>query len=246
MLEKDVAEGIHRVEDAYTNWYLVEDAGGVTVIDAGVPSSWDSLMDALPRIGRRREDIRAVLLTHAHFDHIGFAERARTELGVPVHVHENDVPLTRHPLQYTHERPRCLYFATQFQALPIVFSLVRNRAFWPPPVRQVSTFTDRAPEVPGSPRLVPTPGHTLGHVGFDFPERGTVIAGDAVVTLDPYTARPGPRIVAGAATADFAWNLASLDALAATGARTVLTGHGPAWTNGVEAAVEQARRIGPY
>jgi glyoxylase-like metal-dependent hydrolase (beta-lactamase superfamily II) len=244
MLERDVVEGIHRVEDAYTNWYLVEDDDGVTVVDAGVPTSWQSLISALGQIGRSKDDIRAVLLTHAHFDHIGFAERAREELGVPIHVHENDVPLTRHPLQYSHERPRSLYFATQLRALPIVASLLGNRAFWPPPVAEVSTFSTAAPPLPGSPRLVPTPGHTLGHVAFDFPDRGAVIAGDAIVTLDPYTARPGPRLVAGAATADYERNLASLDALAATGARTVLTGHGPAWTGGAEAAVEQARQRG--
>jgi glyoxylase-like metal-dependent hydrolase (beta-lactamase superfamily II) len=246
MLERDVADGIHRVEDAYTNWYLVEDEGGVTIVDAGVPTSWESLLAALKELGRSKEEVRAVILTHAHFDHIGFAERARAELGVPIHVHENDAPLTRHPLQYTHERPRSLYFATQPRALPIVASLVGNRAFWPPPVAEISRFSDSAPSVPGSPRLVPTPGHTIGHVAFDFPDRGTVIAGDAIVTLDPYTARRGPRIVAGAATADFPRALASLDPLAATGARTVLTGHGPAWSDGVEAAARQARQVGPY
>jgi glyoxylase-like metal-dependent hydrolase (beta-lactamase superfamily II) len=75
-------------------------------------------------------------------------------------------------------------------------------------------------------------------------DRDTVLAGDAIVTLDPYTARRGPRIVARAATADSERALASLDALAATGARTVLTGHGPPWTGGVEAAVAAARAAG--
>lgn len=48
--------------------------------------------------------------------------------------------------------------------------------------------------------------------------------------LDPYTARRGPCIVAGAATVDSARNLHCLDALAATEAGTVLTGHGEPWT----------------
>jgi hypothetical protein len=63
--------------------------------------------------------------------------------------------------------------------------------------------------------------------------------------LDPYTARKGPCIVAGAATVDSERNLRTLDALAATQARTVLTGHGPEWREGIEAAVERARAAGP-
>lgn len=242
--DRNVAPGIHRVEDAYTNWYLVERDEALTVIDTGVPTSWQSFLSALRELRRRPDEVDAVVLTHAHFDHVGFAERARTELGVAVHVHENDAPLAKRPLQYTHERARTRYFATQFDALPIVLSLVRARAFWPAPVRDVERFADG--QVPGleEARIVPTPGHTLGHVALHFPERDAVIAGDAVVMLDPYTAEHGPRIVARAATADSERALDSLDALAETGAKTVLTGHGEPWNGGAEAAAEHARRTG--
>jgi glyoxylase-like metal-dependent hydrolase (beta-lactamase superfamily II) len=98
--------------------------------------------------------------------------------------------------------------------------------------------------VPGSPHVVPTPGHTLGHCAFHFPDRDCVIVGDAVVTLDPYTALVGPRLVARAATADSDRNLRTLDGIAATGARTVLVGHGDPWTGGAEALVREARVAG--
>ena len=39
MLERNVVDGVHRIEDAFTNWYLVEGDGGLTIVDAGVPSS---------------------------------------------------------------------------------------------------------------------------------------------------------------------------------------------------------------
>jgi glyoxylase-like metal-dependent hydrolase (beta-lactamase superfamily II) len=238
----EVAPGVHRIEDSFTNFYVIEDADGVTVVDCCVPKSWNVLHQELARIGRSPGDVRAVVLTHAHFDHVGFAERARRELGVPVYVHEDDVPLTRHPWRYDHERPRALYLATQYKALPIVATFLRNRAFWPAPIRAVERFGDEGVlPVPGRPAIVRTPGHTLGHCALHLAERDVVLAGDALVMLDPYTARTGPRMVARAATVDSERNRASLEALAATGARTVLTGHGEPWTQGAEAAVAAAR-----
>ena len=194
-LQRDVAPGIHRIEDAHTNWYLVEDDGRVCVVDAGVPTSWESLQEALRAIGRRPEDVAALVLTHAHFDHVGFAEKARATLGVPVYVHENDVPLTRHPWRYDFERPRSLYLATQVRALPIVAGFLKTRAFWPTPIKAVERFASDAGTlaVPGSPRVVYAPGHTLGHCALHYPDRDALIAGDAIVMLDPYTARRGPR-----------------------------------------------------
>ena len=244
MLHTNVAPGIHRIEDSYTNWYLVEDGDRLTVVDSGVPTSWRSFHDALKQLGRKPADVAAVVLTHAHFDHLGFAEKARSELGVPVYVHENDVPLTRHPWRYDHERPRSWYFATQVRALPMVAAFVRNRAWFPPPVKEVTRYENGSLPVPGSPRVVFCPGHTLGHCALHFPDRDTLIAGDALVMLDPYTARRGPCIVARAATADSDRNMRSLDALVETGAGTVLTGHGEPWTGGIADAVARARAAG--
>jgi glyoxylase-like metal-dependent hydrolase (beta-lactamase superfamily II) len=245
MFQRDVANGVHRIEDAYTNWYLIEEDSRLTVVDAGVPPSWESLDTALRTLGRKHTDIEAVVLTHAHFDHIGFAERARAQLGVPVWVHENDVPLTNQPRLYGRELSPLRYAATQPKALPIVVSLLRTRAFFPQPIREVRRYGDEGTlDVPGSPQIVFTPGHTLGHCALHLPERDVVIAGDALVTLNPYTGAVGPQIVARAATADSERALRSLDRLAETGATTLLPGHGEPWTRGAEQAVEEARRAG--
>ena len=104
MLHRDVAEGVHRIGEHFVNWYLVEEGGRLTVVDAGLPASWNSLLEALGEIGRSPRDVEALVLTHAHFDHIGFAQRARGELGIPVWVHENDAPLTKRPWLYMTER----------------------------------------------------------------------------------------------------------------------------------------------
>jgi glyoxylase-like metal-dependent hydrolase (beta-lactamase superfamily II) len=75
-----------RVPHASVNWCLLADADSVTIVDAGLPRHWSLLPKALARLGRRLDDVRALVLTHGHYDHVGFAERARRELGVPVYA----------------------------------------------------------------------------------------------------------------------------------------------------------------
>jgi glyoxylase-like metal-dependent hydrolase (beta-lactamase superfamily II) len=91
-----------------------------------VPTSWTSLLDALSRLGRSQSDVEALVLTHAHFDHVGFAERARSELGIPVFAHAGEEPVTRHPLRYKRERSPLLYPFRHPKALPIVAAFARN------------------------------------------------------------------------------------------------------------------------
>lgn len=101
-------------------------------------------------------------------------------------------------------------------------------------------------DVPGRPTVVHTPGHTDGHCAFYFATRGVLLSGDALVTLDPYTGKRGPQIVANAATKNAATALHSLDALEATEAGVVLTGHGDPWISGIASVARRAGVVGPH
>ncbi|MPV36987.1 MBL fold metallo-hydrolase [Georgenia subflava] len=247
MLERHVADGVHRLTHAHVNCYLIEgDGGRLTLVDAGLPAFWPLLAQAVRELGRRPKDVAALVLTHAHFDHVGVAARLQDRLGLPVWAHEDERYLAAHPYRYAHENPRALYPLRHPRAIPILAAIARAGALR---VKGVSGTLALSPgevlDVPGRPRVVLSPGHTFGHCALHLPDRDALISGDALVTLDPYTARTGPRIIAGAATADSAMALRSLDALAQTGARVVLPGHGETWQQGVVAAVEHARAAGP-
>jgi glyoxylase-like metal-dependent hydrolase (beta-lactamase superfamily II) len=247
MITSEVADRVYRLGHAFVNCYLLEEDGRLLIVDAGLPAMWPLLAGALREHGRRPGDVAALVLTHAHFDHTGCAARAQAHLGIPVWAHPDDFTLAEHPYRYAHENPRATYPIRHPRALRILASMAAAGALRVPGVHGLCALPHAGPlEVPGAPVVVPTPGHTAGHCALHLPGRDAVLSGDALVTLDPYTGVRGPQIVAGAATADSTQALASLGALAATGATTVLPGHGDPWTTGVASAVEHARRVGAH
>ena len=243
----EVADRVHRLAHAHVNCYVIDDDDGVTLVDAGLPSMWNLMTDTLRRLGRGPGDVRALVLTHGHFDHVGFARRARVELNVPVLVHPEDDHLAAHPYTYKPQRNRLLYPLMHPRSLPVLGRMAMAGAL---SVRGIEDTDELAVgavlDIPGRPVPLFAPGHTGGHCILHLPDRDTVISGDALVTLDPYTGATGPQIVASAATADTATAIESLGPIAETGAATVLPGHGEPWTHGVDAAVGNARAVGEH
>jgi glyoxylase-like metal-dependent hydrolase (beta-lactamase superfamily II) len=241
----EVADGVRMITRAHTNCYIVETVGGPILVDAGLPRAWSLLAEALAASGHRPDDLRGVYLTHGHFDHVGMADRLFREHHTPLHVHDADVTLARHPYRYLHESPRLRYPLQYPAMIPGITRMTWAGALG---VRGVSARGDVRPgrQLPGVPELevVASPGHTDGHCAFLLRERGILFSGDDLVTYDPYTGAAGPRVVARAATADSARALQTLDALARTEARLVLPGHGAPWWGDVGTAVAQARAVG--
>jgi len=234
-----IADGVHRIGTGRVNAYLLEEAGEVTVIDAGAPAYWDLLPGELAAMGRSLADIRAVILTHAHQDHIGFAERMRRERHVPVWVETDDAAMARGEVKASGQQSGPIRIG------PIASFLwfgVRTGMFRIPPIREVATFGDGATlDVPGAPRVITVPGHSPGSAALHVPSRDTVFVGDAFAT---YAVTTGAR---GAQIAPFSSNpeqaLASLEKLRSIEAGFLLPGHGEPWTDGGEAAVREVRAV---
>ena len=240
----EVASGIHRVTQGVVNFYVVEEAGAFTLVDAGAPKDWSALERALHELGGAIEDVRAVLLTHAHADHTGFAERARTTSGAVVWVHRDDETTARTGKVGKRDGSILAYVA-RAEFYRTVFSLARRGGTRIVPIRDVSTFSHgETIAVPGRPRVLHAPGHTPGSCALFFEGPAALVTGDALVTRNPLTGRTGPQVMPSAFNTSTERALASLAALASVPANVVLPGHGEPWTDGVAEAVRAARNAG--
>jgi glyoxylase-like metal-dependent hydrolase (beta-lactamase superfamily II) len=232
----EVASRIRRVgSDSIVNSYLVEEGGEVTIVDAGAPAQWSAIPADLAAMGRTLEDVRAIVLTHGHSDHIGFAERARRERSWPVLVHEADAALARgevpNPAQGSKTRLRPM--------LGFMWWSARHGLLRIHHLGEVSTYGDGATlDVPGSPRVILVPGHTPGSAALYFAGHDAVMVGDALCTYAVTSGRRGPQIAP--FTADYEGARASLARLDGLAAGLVLPGHGDAFDGGVGEAVRLA------
>jgi glyoxylase-like metal-dependent hydrolase (beta-lactamase superfamily II) len=232
-----IAPGIHRIgTDSRVNSYLLEEGGQVTLIDAAMPGYYGDLPGELAAMGRTIDDVRAVVLTHGHTDHVGFAEPLRREHDVPVWIHELDRDYAAGQLKP--KRTTGPQRATPL--IEFIWLALRRRGLGMKAVKVLSTFGDGATlDVPGSPRVVAVPGHTAGSAALLAERHDAIFVGDALAMYAVTTGRHAPQIAP--FTGEPAQALQSLARLENLAARLVLPGHGDTWTQGIGEAVRQVR-----
>ncbi|WP_254897995.1 MBL fold metallo-hydrolase [Kitasatospora sp. NA04385] len=238
-----------RFGDPHVNFHLLVDGTDLTLVDAGLPSHLPLLEAGLERIGRRLDDLRAVLVTHGHLDHLGLAGPLTQRTGAEVWVHAEDAPLLADPLRGNAKSPTegnvLRYALRRPSALRTPVHFARRGMLRTRPVRAPRTFRGGEQlDVPGRPFAVHAPGHTPGSAVFLLPGGAAAFTGDALVTADTVGGRSGPSLVCRAFTRDSAQALRSLEAMADLDADTVHPGHGEPWPGGLADAARRALAAG--
>lgn len=236
-----ITEHVHFAQTELVNWTLVTDGNRVMLVDAGFPGQREDVIGSVRQLGFTVDDIAAVLLTHAHIDHLGTAIWLAKNHGTPVFCHAEELGHTKR--EYLEQaspadvvrniwQPRWLKWAATITAKGGM-----NHAGIPTAQALTAEIADG---LPGTPASVPTPGHTGGHCSFVV--NGVLISGDALVTGHPLLTRPGPQLLPALFNHDEAGCLSSLTALAAVDADVMLPGHGTVWRGSIAEAAETARQ----
>ncbi|WP_067836910.1 MBL fold metallo-hydrolase [Amphibacillus sediminis] len=138
-----------------TNAYIVSQNSHALVFDPGAEA--DRLISM---INNKRLDPQAILLTHAHFDHIGAADHLRKHFQIPLYVHKAEADWLTNPV---------LNGSALFQHTEIIASEADQ--FLEPGKLQIGTFSFD---------VLHTPGHSPGGVSFVFNDDDLVISGDCL------------------------------------------------------------------
>jgi Metallo-beta-lactamase superfamily len=156
MMEQ-AADGVWLVTGTDVNWVLVADGDQVTLVDTGEPRDLPRVRSALEAIRRALGDVSAVVLTHAHPDHIGSAEWLRAERGIPVRLLDTEAPHARGEIIEEASKLQVLRAAWRPQVLLWALRIMRPGATRVERLTEVKPFELGAGplDVPGAPGAGP-------------------------------------------------------------------------------------------
>jgi hydroxyacylglutathione hydrolase len=177
----EVAQGVYRVPVRGANAYLVEGDNGLMLVDTGMPGSERGIFGALDKIGRKPEDVKLVLITHRHLDHIGSVAAIKHRTGATLVSHQFEKPyiagtlriLTPPAWSVKGRIVRRLLGLAQWTG-----KLLRVIKYQPIYVDMASDDEDVLERVGVDGSIVWTPGHTKGSVSLYLNKQKTAIVGD--------------------------------------------------------------------
>jgi glyoxylase-like metal-dependent hydrolase (beta-lactamase superfamily II) len=234
-----VTERVHLARGDAVNWVLVTDDAGVMLIDAGYPGDRADVLASLGALGYQAGDVRAVLLTHAHVDHLGSGVWFAKTHGTPVYCHSDEVGHARR--EYLEQASPLRVAAHLWRPSWAVWSthLVRKGGLSREGIPTAQAVTgETAGELPGQPIPIPTPGHTGGHCSYLV--GGVLASGDALVTGHAVLPRNGPQLLPALFSSNQEDCVRSLAALALLETEVLAPGHGDLWRGPIREAAEAA------
>jgi glyoxylase-like metal-dependent hydrolase (beta-lactamase superfamily II) len=171
-------------DDAYlvpmgnANALLLDAGPDLVLVDAGFPGKADRVLDAVGKLGRAPSDLKHLVFTHGHPDHIGSAAALIRKTGATTYMHAADAPLAESGGPF---RPM-----TPGRGL---LPQIAFRVVWKPNERmepfRIDQFIADGETLPlaGGLRVVHVPGHCAGQVAFLWQGRRLLIGGDVFMNI---------------------------------------------------------------
>ena len=151
--------------------YVLEDADGLTIIDTSVPGTAGIILGQIQQLGRIPSDVRRILITHAHPDHVGALPQLQAQTGARVIAAAIEQPVIEGQIPVPRVDPAKLKGLIKFRPPKTLFKPVK-----------VDMALEGGETLPmlGGLQAVFTPGHAPGHMAFWHPQRRLLFCGDVL------------------------------------------------------------------
>jgi len=212
--------------------FLLDDGNGLTLIDTLFDADAHRIVAQVQAIGKTVQDIKNIVLTHAHRSHLGGLARLKELTGAPVYAHEWEADIISGDRK---AQPVSILPHPPYRAYHLQIGLNLDIAKHVPIT--VDQFVHEGDRI-GPIQVIFAPGHSPGHLAFYWPERRALIAGDAVCTW--------PSFMLGwrGFTLNHKQHQASLRRLAELDAEVLCVGHGEPLTSGAAGRIRSALQGG--
>ena len=199
------------------NAYVLVSGEELTLVDCGLAADVERIIVQLRGAGYSLSQLRNILLTHAHIDHIGGAATLTGRAGARVFAHRDEVPYV--------EGDKSLPAASPLMR---IMNWLGDRLVSKLPSCQVSRPLEDGEtiEILGGAQVVHTPGHTPGSICLYQPEHRILFSGDALFNANPMTRKPGLRLPLRFVSHDNAQAFESVTKLSRLEIEVLCPGHG--------------------
>ncbi|NNJ12885.1 MBL fold metallo-hydrolase [Chloroflexales bacterium ZM16-3] len=208
--------------------YLITEGDGLTLIDASISLAAGPILSQIRKLGFAATDVRRILITHAHPDHIGALPALVKATGAEVWASRLDRPVIEGAMPVIRPRDADLRGISRMMGGGAML-------FPPVPVARELRDGEVLDDVFDGMQVLATPGHTPGHISFWHPERQLIILGDVIMHLPTRLVLPFAAF-----TYDMAENIRSIGRVARLEPHIVCFGHGSPMT------ASTVRRIGAF
>ena len=170
---KKIIDGAYLVPMGTANAILLDAGPELVLIDAGWPGKADNVLQAIRQMGRAPDDLKHLVFTHGHPDHIGSAAALLRETDARTYMHALDAPFAESGGPF---RPMT---AAPGLVAHLIFPLVwhPNDKMEPFRIDQHVLEGETLP-LAGGLQVIHVPGHCAGQVAFLWQGKRLLIAGD--------------------------------------------------------------------
>ena len=191
--------------------YLIVDADGVTLVDTGLRGNVPRIYATMRKAGRGPKDLKRIIVTHAHLDHINCLHKLKADTGAIVIAGEKDAGIIsgKKPLNTMRG-----LFGVVFGALRLYYR------YKPVPVDRIIKDGEKL-DILGGLEAVSLPGHSAGNTGLYSASRKAFFTSDSIRVAGGKLLPPHPKF-----TADYPEALRSVGRIAGYEFETLLPGHG--------------------